>query len=296
MRMNWIQTLKKVDDLLEILVFDWALHPSRRARTLGLTGAFVGALAYSLWSPCASLTPLQAYEQGTDLLSQKARAADSVRLLEQASRGLAEDSRVWTNLGHAYLNADRKGDALRAYSRALTLDPSNSNLFFTGYAYVKNELPDVALGFYDQILEENAFFYPAIAYQGVAHDKAGRYDEAMRHFRKALAYNPRYVPAYFHMGITFVNTKEYQRSIQAFERVISLDPSESAAYYNIACCHSLMGQVEEANLWLEKALDHGFHDYAHMDSDHDLDGIRSSAGYQALRARAEAMWQAEAAS
>lgn len=242
------------------------------------------------------MTPKQAFLRGTELLSCKPRAAESVQLLEQASQGLSEDTRVWANLGHAYLNADRKSDALNAYTRALSLDRSTSNLFFLGYAYVKNDMPDAALGFYDQILEQSSYFYPAIAYSGVAHDKAGRYDEALRSFQKALAYNPRYVPAYFHMGITFVNTKEYQRSINAFRRVIQLDAEESAAYYNIACCYSLMGQVQEANSWLEKALEHGFDDYAHMDSDHDLDGIRQSPGYQALRARAQAMWEVEAKS
>jgi tetratricopeptide (TPR) repeat protein len=295
MRTSWIHTLKKVDDLLEILVFDWALHPSRRARTLTLSGLMLGVLAFSAWSPAVSLSPQEAFARGTDLMSRKAQAVESVRLLELASQGMSQDARVWTNLGHAYLNADRKPEALRAYTQAVSLDPSSSNLFFLGYSYIKNDLPEAAIGFYDQILERNTFFYPALAYQGVAHDKAGRYNEAKRNFRKALAYNPRYVPAYFHLGITYVNTKEYSRSIESFLKVISLDPSESAAYYNVACCYSLMGQVDQANEWLQKAMDHGFYDYQHMDQDHDLDGIRSSATYQQLREQARQTWEAEAA-
>lgn len=293
MRTSLMQALKKIDDVLEVLVFDWALHPQRRVKTLAVT-ALAGALAMHSYQAPPTLTPEEAFEAGTELLAKKARAPEAVRLLEQASQGMKDDARVWQNLGHAYLSADRPGDAVVAYTRAANQDASVSHLFFLGYAQIKNDLPEVALGYYDQILEKNAFFYPALAYQGVAHDKAGRYDEALRHFRRALAYNPSYLPAYFHMGITFVNTKEYERSIEAFQKVIALDPSEAAAYYNIACCYSLMGDVDQANEWLRRAVEKGFHDYEHMDGDSDLDAIRASAAYKELREQARQAWVAEA--
>lgn len=295
MRTSLKQTMKKIDDVLEVLVFDWALHPQRRVKTLAIT-ALAGALAMhsSLGPP--PMTAEEAFETGTEMLSQKAKAPEAVRLLELASEGMKDDARVWQNLGHAYLGADRPGDAVIAYTRATNMDPSVSHLFFLGYAQVKNGLPEVALGYYDQILDKNAFFYPALAYKGVAHDKAGRYDEALRHFRRALAYNPSYLPAYFHMGITFVNTREYERSIEAFQKVIALDPTEAAAYYNIACCYSLMGDVDQANEWLGRAVEKGFHDYEHMDGDGDLDNIRASSAYKELREQARRAWQAEAAS
>lgn len=291
-----MRTLKTIDDVLEVLVFDWALHPTRRVKTALVTGAMLGGLTLATWRPAPEMTPEEAYARGTELLSLKARAPESVRLLEQASQGMAEDAAVWQNLGHAYLNAKREKDALSAYTRAVALDPSTSHLFFLGYAYVKNDMPEAAIGFYDQILEKSPYFYPAIAYRGVAHDKAGRYDQAQREFQRALAYNPRYLPAHFHLGITYVNTRDYKLSIREFKKVIALDPTESAAYYNIACCYSLMGEVDTANEWLRRSLEKGFHDYAHMDGDTDLCNIRQSPAYQELREQARKAWEAEAAS
>ena len=151
MRFPGIQTLKKLDDALEILVFDWALHPSRRARTLAVT-ALAGALAFQYLGPGTAYTPEEAFERGTALLAKKAKAPEAIRLLEGASGEMATDPRVWQNLGHAYLAADREGDALTAYTRAVALDDSAAHLFFLAYAYVKADLPEAAMGLYDQIL------------------------------------------------------------------------------------------------------------------------------------------------
>jgi len=295
MRTGFVQSIKKLDDLLELVVFDWALAPGRRGKTLLVTGAVVGSLAWANYS-ANRLSPEDHFLKGTELLSKRSKSAAAIEHLKSASTGLGDSAEVWQNLGHAYLNAERGAEAVSAYQRAVALDPSVSHLFFLGYGYVKSDLPEVAIGCYEQILEKNAFFYPAIAYQGVAYDKAGRYRLALQRFQRALAYNPNYLPAHFHMGITYVNTREYQRSIQCFEKVIQLDPTEAAAYYNIACCYSLMGKVDKALEWLERSVDQGFKDHQHMTKDTDLDNIRDTDGYRRLHERAKALWMEEAES
>lgn len=290
-----IRTLKRVDDLLERVVFDFALAPERRGRTLALTAICVGAVAYQLGAP-AKLSSEEHYRLGTELLGKRSKSEQAVKHLQIAAEGLATSPDVWQNLGHAYLNAEKPSEAVQAYQKAVGLDPSVSRLFFLGYGYVKSDLPEVAIGAYEQILAKNAFFYPAIAYEGVAYDKAGRYRLALQRFQRALAYNPNYLPAHFHMGITYVNTREYELSIQCFEKVIQLDPTESAAYYNIACCYSLMGEVDKALEWLAISIDKGFKDHAHMEKDSDLDNIRNTDGYRRQHQRAKALWEAEAES
>jgi superkiller protein 3 len=291
-----IRTLKKVDDALEVVVFDWALHPTRRARTLTAL-ALVGGLAGWGWlAGSRDLSAREHYDMGTRLLSMRSKSDEAVFHLRKASKRMKKDARVWQNLGHAYLNDAQPEKAISAYQRAVGLDNSVSHLFFLGYAYVKAEKPEKALGTYQQILARSPFFYPAIAYEGVAHDKAGRYELALERFRQALAYNQNYLPAHFHMGITYVNTKEYEKSIRCFEKVIALDPTESAAYYNIACCLSLMGKVDEALAWLQISVEKGFKDFKHMDKDGDLDNLRETARYREIRNMARRAWKAEAAS
>lgn len=300
MRGTFRRTFERIDNALEVLVFDWALHPSRRVKTLGMVTALGAGLACGLApeAPKAKLTPAEHLARGTELLPLKAKAKAAARHLNRAanSRTFRNDAAVWQKLGHAELNRKRPHRAVQAYTRALELDDSVTNLFYLGYGYVKADLPEVAVGVYQQILDKNAFFYPAIAYEGVAHDKAGRYRVAENRFRQALAYNPDYLPAHFHLGITYVNTKEYAKSIRAFEKVIELDPSEAAAYYNIACCFSLMGETDKALEWLQTSVDKGFNDYKHMDQDTDLDNIRDAKGFRQIRKAAKVSWKAEAAS
>ncbi len=295
MRSRILGTLKKIDDALEVIVFDWALHPSRRRRTLALCGLAGMAAGYAMFGGARpQLSPQEHLAEGMRLLPRRAKAVAATAHLEAASRAI-DESRVWASLGHAYLNSDRAHEGVRAYQRAVEKDASTNNLFFLGYGYIKAELPEVALGVYQQIRSKNAFFYPALAYEGVAHDKAGRYQVALARFRQALAYNPNYVPGHFHMGITFVNTKEYDKSIRCFEKVIELDPTESAAYYNIACCYSLMGEADKALEWLALSVERGFHDWKHMEKDTDLDNIRKTARYATLRDQARVAWEADVA-
>jgi len=46
-----------------------------------------------------------------------------VALWESTARGSPGKARVWNNLGHAYEQAGRRDDAVRAYDRAIELDP-----------------------------------------------------------------------------------------------------------------------------------------------------------------------------
>ncbi|ATB46215.1 DUF6624 domain-containing protein [Corallococcus macrosporus] len=55
--------------------------------------------------------------------------------------------------------------------------------------------------------------------------------------------------------------------------------------YNAACAASLLGEREEALVWLERAVEEGFNDAKHLQKDSDLDNVRSLPGYAALEQR-----------
>lgn len=86
----------------------------------------------------------------------------------------------------------------------------------------------------------------------------------------------------FAQGIEAINSARYEESLQAFTRCIELRPESPTAYYNIACTFSLMKKPEKALEWLEKSLDKGFNEFAHMERDGDLDNVRKHSGYAKL--------------
>ncbi|WP_426749810.1 DUF6624 domain-containing protein [Myxococcus sp. Y35] len=55
--------------------------------------------------------------------------------------------------------------------------------------------------------------------------------------------------------------------------------------YNAACAASLLGEREEALVWLERAVEEGYDNAKHLQKDPDLGNIRSLPGYAALEQR-----------
>lgn len=74
---------------------------------------------------CSALEGARLYRQGTRAL-ERGDAASAVRALEGAAERAPEASEVQNHLGLAYLASGRRGDALRAFERAVALDCDNA--------------------------------------------------------------------------------------------------------------------------------------------------------------------------
>jgi Zn-dependent protease len=55
--------------------------------------------------------------------------------------------------------------------------------------------------------------------------------------------------------------------------------------YNAACSHARAGRAAEALSWLERAVDAGYDDLAHLEADEDLASVRALDAYASLRDR-----------
>jgi Zn-dependent protease len=63
---------------------------------------------------------------------------------------------------------------------------------------------------------------------------------------------------------------------------------EPGVAYNVACSHARAGNVGEALVWLNHAVDRGYRDTANLDSDPDLELVRGTDGFRAVRSSIEA--------
>ncbi len=73
---------------------------------------------------CATVDATRLFHSGTAALD-RGDAAAAVRDLEAAARLLPESSAVHNHLGLAYASAERHGDALREFERAVAIDCDN---------------------------------------------------------------------------------------------------------------------------------------------------------------------------
>ena len=80
--------------------------------------------------------------------------------------------------------------------------------------------------------------------------------------------------------------ERYDEAIAGFAKAIELGYKEGASSYNIACGYALKGNADKAFEWLRRAEHADFHIAGYLDSDDDLDGIRSDPRFAALRQEA----------
>jgi len=80
----------------------------------------------------------------------------------------------------------------------------------------------------------------------------------------------------------FYRQGDYQNSLKEFEEALKVNPKDVNALYNTACVHSLLGNKEQAVMYLKKAVEAGWRDVKWMEKDTDLNAIRDEPAYQEI--------------
>ncbi len=95
--------------------------------------------------------------------------------------------------------ANKKGDldeAIRCYSKAISLKPDSADLFFV---------------------------------RGRAYKQKDQYDKAVSDLTRAIALNPRYAEAYNHRGVTYIGKGEKQKAMADFRKACELGSRDGCA-------------------------------------------------------------------
>lgn len=87
--------------------------------------------------------------------------------------------------------------------------------------------------------------------------------------------------------IKLLREGKYAEAIAIYEQILQENPNDEIALYNTACAYSLWNKKKEAVEYLQKAIEVGFVDFGHIESDPDLRNIRSQSGYRKLIRRKE---------
>ena len=210
--------------------------------------------------------------------SQRAVELDPDSAEAHASRGVA------LSIGKRYDEAEEE------FQTAIRLNP---NLFEAHYFYARD---CVAQGRFEKAAElfaaasaVNPTDYQSPSFQGMALKELGRSEEA------AAAYFRSYVAAEKHLELhpddaramylgsaALVEIGEFEKARTWADRALDTDRDEPAVLYNVACCYSLMGEVDKAIALLSEAIDNGFGYRAWLENDNTLEKLRSDPRYQAL--------------
>ncbi len=106
--------------------------------------------------------------------------------------------------------------------------------------------------------------------------------------KKPRKLSPTQVQALHLRAMAYFKKREYKKSIAEYQKVLGSDPEHMIALYNTACAYSLLKDKAKAVEYLKRSVEAGYVNFAHMETDTDIDNIRDEAGYKEIfRKKAE---------
>lgn len=229
--------------------------------------------------------------EGILTMTDKALALDPNLPEAHASRGLALDESA------------RPKEAIAEFERALALNRNlyEANFFYARLLLERGELERAAKLFeHAAEIRSDDYLSPLMLVAvcrslGRDVERTGWARLAVERAERALDLHPENSGPAHRGAVALAHLGERDRAQDWADRALAIDPEDIVAHYNIACMHSILGNVEEAIGLLEKVLPHSSH--AHLlwcKYDSDLDPVRAHPRYQKLletieRARATAV-------
>jgi tetratricopeptide (TPR) repeat protein len=99
-------------------------------------------------------------------------------------------------------------------------------------------------------------------------------ENAINEFSNAIKKDPNYAEAYSNRATAYMMQKKYNKALDDLKKAKELRPESASIRYNLACAHSLMGNVDYGLDELDAALAKGFDDYQALRKDPDLNNLR----------------------
>jgi tetratricopeptide (TPR) repeat protein len=114
-------------------------------------------------------------------------------------------------------------------------------------------------------------------------------DIKIRFMEGIVRRDPDYVEALQLLGDHYTQRGHYAQGLKVDEQLSRLEPNNPLVFYNLACSHSLIGEVDLAAAALEKALMLGYRDFKWLAKDPDLRTLRKHPVFRGIEAKIRKM-------
>ncbi len=101
--------------------------------------------------------------------------------------------------------------------------------------------------------------------------------------------DPQFVEALQMLGDLYTQRGDYLHSLQVDLQLSRLQPTNPLTFYNLACSHTLNGDLDQAASALEKALALGYRDFKWLARDPDLRQLRQHPLYHRIETKIRKM-------
>jgi len=107
----------------------------------------------------------------------------------------------------------------------------------------------------------------------------------MQFYEDILKRSPEFVEVLMVLGNLYTGNRMYAKGLMVDQRLAQLRKDDPIVHYNLACSYSLVKQTDRAFEALFQAVQLGYDDVKHMESDSDLDAVRADPRYAQVVAR-----------
>jgi tetratricopeptide (TPR) repeat protein len=194
-------------------------------------------------------------EQSARLLLVRKEYPEAELIFRRLTREQPKNAIYWNELGISLQNQSQLSGALKCYEKSVKLD--------SHYADAQNNV-------------------------GTIWYERKRYPKAIRAYKKAIAQRNDFAAFYLNLGFAYFGEKQYDESITSFRQALRIDPAafdnnrarmgtviqdrslssdRGKFYFLLAKSFAEAGNVERCVLYLKKAKDEGYKEYAAANGD-----------------------------
>ena len=177
--------------------------------------------------------------------------------LEWLARAITQDPKpdFLTNLGATLLRQGRRDDALKAFDKAVQLEPNNASLWNQlGDALLELQRNDHALLSFQHVLKLDPRHQHAAYQSGVLLHEVGRFEEAVAHLDICDKLLPDHAPILQTRARVLLALRKFEAALADNLRADALRPGDADTLNDIGACLKGLGREEDALIWFDRAL------------------------------------------
>ena len=177
--------------------------------------------------------------------------------IEWAARAIrqAPTIKYLTTLGIALQLLERFEEALKAFDKAVQLQPENAQLWRNlGNVLIQLERHSDAVLAYQHALKLDPRFWDAAYRNGTLLNWLERFEEAITYLNVCDTLQPNHAPTLHARAISKCGLKRFEEALADGERAHELDPSNAETWQAVGRALQGVDRHEEAISWLERTL------------------------------------------
>jgi len=200
----------------------------------------------------------------------------AIEYLNQAIRMRSDIAAGYMARGIAYGILGQHQRAIKDFNEVIRLEPDDALAYNNrGITYGKLGQYQRAIEDYNQAIRLEPDYAKAYGNRGVAYKNLGQYQRTIKDFNEVIRLEPDDALAYNNRGATYAYLGQYKNARADYDEAIRLKPDYGGAYYNYACSFSLQKDATRACNWLKLAIERGYKNWKHLETDKDFDNIRN---------------------